>query len=985
MKFSIKLNLFKITLFVLVLLQSQAANAQNFTGGFNFNLPGFDSTAQKFLPEFPADPIDEADRVFISGNKFLKNGEQMRFWGVNITSVGCFPPKEKAAGIAARMRKMGINLVRFHHADNPSWSGANSSLLLNNTETRTINPITQDRLEYFIAQLKRNGIYINMNLNVSRTFKAGDGIPGADSLPDFGKGVTFFDPRMIFLQKEYAEKILGHVNPYTGLTMAADPAVAIVEMNNENTLYGWWKDDRLRTFANGGTLLFRHNAKLDSLWQTFLTTKYSSQTALETAWNQGLVPPGVGELMQNAGFEAGNVNAPWVLESYGGSAANISNVTDNVHSGNNACKLQVTTVTGTDWHLQFKQNNLTFKKDSTYLLKFWAKSSGNFTINVSAMRDNAPYTWYAGTSFNLTNQWQEFVFTFSPSENNNAQGRISISPLQNIGSFWFDDFSVAPPSITGILTNESLANDSVKRIDYSKRLLYSMPRLRDMAAFYLGIQKKHFDDLKAFLKTNVGVKANITGTNALSGTGDASTHEDLDFLDDHSYWDHPNFTNGDWNPTDWTVYNTPQVKDAYFGAISTAFSGLNFSNKPFTVSEYNHVAPNRYRTEMPHTIAAYGSFHGMDGLMFFEYCGGTDWESDKMDGFFGLIRDHSVMSLFPSCAFAFRNGLIAEDNNPIEINYSTDYVNGVGRYDATGRWGSYTPYSKQLNLTHSIRTGSYRATQTTDFQSLPSVGTSPYTTSNNETTLNTSSGLLKTETSKFTAISGFLQDNPNTKAGGLTLKSCDDFGSVTWIALGENALATSKKSLLTISSKLQNTNMIWNGTTTVNDNWGSSPTKIDALKTTLQLNISADSILVYPLNTIGKESNHKKYLPISTGLFEIIIDQTVDKSMWFGIEAFGAGITNVEDLNNPFQLEVYPNPTTNSFVTVKMNYNLPNASTPLLNLYDELGRLVKKVLHNTQGQGEHEISLNISSLPKGIYFLEMSIGNKKVVKKVITE
>jgi hypothetical protein len=981
-------NLFKFNLLAaLICLATFTANAQNFSGGFNFNLPGYDSSAQKFLPEFPANPIDEADRVTISGNKFIRNGEQIRFWGVNITSVGCFPDKAKAAGIAARMRKMGINLVRFHHADNPSWSGANSSLLLNNNDTRAINTVTQDKLEYFIAQLKRNGIYVNMNLNVSRTFKVGDGIPGADSLPEFGKGVTYFDPRMEFLQREYAQKILTHINPYTGLSMANDPTVMIVEMNNENTLYGWWKDDALRPFAQGGNLLFRHNAKLDSLWQTYLVDKYGTQSALESAWNVGLSPAGAGELMQNKGFEAGNVNTPWALEAYSGAVASISSVTSPVHSGNNACKLLVTTVTGTDWHIQFKQNGLTFKKDSTYLLSFWAKASSNFELSVSAMRDNAPYTWYAGTNMSITTQWKEFKFTFTPSENNAGFGRISLSPLQNVGTFWFDDFSVAPPSITGVISGENLANASVKRINYSERLLFSDARLKDMAAFYLGIQKKHFDDLSQYLANNLSVKGNITGTNALCGPADASTHEDLSFLDDHSYWDHPNFPAGAWDPNTWTIYNTPQVKDEYFSAIINAFSGLNYSNKPFTVSEYNHVAPNRFRTEMPHTIAAYGSFHGMDGLMFFEYAGGTDWESDKMDGFFGLIRDHSVMSLFPSCAYAYRFGLIAEDNNPIEVNYSTDYLYGLPRYDSYGRWGGFTPYDKRLNLTHSIRTGSYRATQSTDFQSLTPIGSSPFTTSTNETTLNTTSGLLKTGTARFAAISGFLNENSNAVAGDLTLKSCDDFGSVTWIAIGNSPLSSSKKSLLTISSKLQNTNMLWDGTNTVHNNWGSAPTKMDALNTTLKLAIQADSIRVYPLNTVGKESTYKVYLPVSSGVFEVNIDQTVDKSLWFGVEAFGAGLTNIDDINNnPFDLEIFPNPTTNGLVSIRLKYNLPaNYATPILHLYDEQGRLVKEVLNGMQGQGVHEMSLNISSLPKAAYWLELKVGEKKVVRKILSE
>jgi hypothetical protein len=43
--------------------------------------------------------------------------------------------------------------------------------------TRDLDPEALDRLDYLIAQLKRNGIYVNLNLLVSRPFNAADGLP----------------------------------------------------------------------------------------------------------------------------------------------------------------------------------------------------------------------------------------------------------------------------------------------------------------------------------------------------------------------------------------------------------------------------------------------------------------------------------------------------------------------------------------------------------------------------------------------------------------------------------------------------------------------------------------------------------------------------------------------------------------------------------------------------------------------------------------
>src|SRR5512133_751245 len=105
---------------------------------------------------------------------------------------------------------MGINLVRLHHMDNP-WS--QNSLFEQGSDTRHLNPGTLDRLEYFLTALKVNGIYADVNLHVSRTVNRKDGIPDADSIQEYGKGVCFFDPQLLFLHKEFARQLLTHTSP----------------------------------------------------------------------------------------------------------------------------------------------------------------------------------------------------------------------------------------------------------------------------------------------------------------------------------------------------------------------------------------------------------------------------------------------------------------------------------------------------------------------------------------------------------------------------------------------------------------------------------------------------------------------------------------------------------------------------------------------------------------------------------------------------
>jgi hypothetical protein len=84
--------------------------------------------------------------------------------------------------------------------------------------------------------LKKRGIYMDLNLNVGLSYKAGDGVAGFDQI-QWGKGLTLFDTRLIELEKEYAKQLLTHVNPYTKTEYRNEPAIALVEIVNENALY----------------------------------------------------------------------------------------------------------------------------------------------------------------------------------------------------------------------------------------------------------------------------------------------------------------------------------------------------------------------------------------------------------------------------------------------------------------------------------------------------------------------------------------------------------------------------------------------------------------------------------------------------------------------------------------------------------------------------------------------------------------------------
>jgi hypothetical protein len=172
-----------------------------------------------------------------NGHLVTGDGKRLRLWGVNVTDWSrgstMLPPKEDSPMWAATLARFGVNCVRLHFLDLATPRG-----LIDDTrgDTRSFNAEQLDRLDFWIAELKKRGVYTNLNLNVGRSYKAGDGVRDADKIR-WAKGLTLYDPRLIELQKEYARQLLTHYNPYTKTEYRNEPAIVTVEMVNENALY----------------------------------------------------------------------------------------------------------------------------------------------------------------------------------------------------------------------------------------------------------------------------------------------------------------------------------------------------------------------------------------------------------------------------------------------------------------------------------------------------------------------------------------------------------------------------------------------------------------------------------------------------------------------------------------------------------------------------------------------------------------------------
>jgi uncharacterized glyoxalase superfamily protein PhnB len=253
----------------------------------------FNDTSGWFPFEFPADDtnLDTIDLTgllhtpagkhgFVTvkgdGHFYYEDGMRARFFGTNVGGSACAPPKEEAPVIAARLAKYGVNMLRLHSMDG-RWGPLISS---DRKTSQTFDADALDRVDFFFNALKKNGIYVYMDLLDYRWFRTADGVAHGDDFTHNWagsmKGASIFDARMIELQKDYATKLLTHRNPYTGLRYVDDPAMAVVETTNENSIFYFLRNKDLS--------LPYYREALQERWNEWLVAQYKTRTSLAAAW-----------------------------------------------------------------------------------------------------------------------------------------------------------------------------------------------------------------------------------------------------------------------------------------------------------------------------------------------------------------------------------------------------------------------------------------------------------------------------------------------------------------------------------------------------------------------------------------------------------------------------------------------------------------------------------------------------------------------------
>jgi len=606
-------------------------------------------------------------QVVVDGDHFITsgNGQEIRFWGVNFCATMNFPDKDQAVRYAKRIASFGINAVRLHHMDNREIWGKNFP------DVTTLDPEKLDRLDWFIYQLKLNGVYVNINLHVSRKLLEANGFCPAEEGTTFDKGVDNYEPRMIALQKKYAKELLSHVNPYTKMSYLEDPCVCMIEINNENSLVSHWFWYALNEI--GPT----YKAELQKQWNAWLVKKYGSTAKLREAWNCRVFPlePNI---IPDPGFDGAEpseaakaAKLAWELER-GDSVSDLKKV-------DGVLRLHVEKCGSVEWNPQFKIANVVVEKGKPYTVKFRARApklapGTTQKLNVACTQNHDPWG-SAGfhAKWDVTSEWKSYEYQFLGSTND-EKTRVILSAFQP-GDYEFDDFSLQAGGRVGLKENETIEAGTIPLL-FRGQANTSFTKIgeNDFINFIVDTETKYWLEMYHYVKDELGAKAPVAGTQMTYGSHWAQAQ--LDYCDAHAYWNHPSFPGRPWDPGNWKLGNT-SISNALGNKYSTVtdLANLRILGKPYTVSEYNHPYPNLYGAEGFPILATMAAFQNWSGIYIFAWSHSNYFSPEETPAFFDIKGNPVQLVHMAACWNLFLRGDVKDarsvpDVKPIEYPMS---------------------------------------------------------------------------------------------------------------------------------------------------------------------------------------------------------------------------------------------------------------------------------------------------------------------------
>jgi hypothetical protein len=742
----------------------------------------------------PPIAVDSARVIARDGHFYLAGdkGERVRIWGVNLCFGACFPTHADAKRVAKRLAAFGINSVRFHHMDNQRFPRG----IWDAKDPMKLSTEALDRLDYFIDQLARKGIWSNINLHVSRTHSRHLKLPSPGAALNYDKIVGIFTPKLIEAQKQFARDLLTHTNKYRKVKYAGDPAVAFVEITNEDSFFMWGGESKVRNLPAFYAKI------LAGQYNTWLAKRYGTDLKLKSAWSGGAEELGANTIPKMRLTGQGS----WSLEQHGGCKASVS-------SGAAGAKIAIGKANSTRWHIQFKLSGLKVTKGRFYTLTFRARAPKPREISLNMSQADKP--WGAlglQRTVKLTSEWTTFRAGFAATKSE-SNARLVFQVGGSTTAVELADIKLQTGGRNGARKDESITEGNVALFAESE----TPARTRDRMRFLAETEKAYFDSMRSFVRKDLKCGALVTGTIVFGPLG-LWAQSDMDFIDGHAYWHHPHFPGRPWDSNNWTVNQTAMVdhpeRSPLFGLAASRLAG-----KPFTVSEYNHPAPNDYQAECVPMLTTFAAAQGWDGLWLFAYSHRADsWDQNYFSSFFDIHANPAKWGFVPAGTAIFREAGIAPTGGQVTV--------GLG--NLAKLTDAHLKHDRDMF-------GTSKLTHKSILTRRISMSFGDKTATNGKAHVSSDEDyfkwFIKRERDKLVGFFGATKPGALVTVGSLLMWQGGFIHPYThtMTALDGLPLARSNKILITLCGRCENTDMKFSkDRRTVGRNWGKAPVRIEA-------------------------------------------------------------------------------------------------------------------------------------------------------------
>ncbi len=217
-------------------------------------------------------------RIDAKGDFIRGDGLPIRFWAVNsdvarrpFTATPLGPKTAPDLARHARfLAKRGVNLVRQHRQISPPTSAAIGD----------INRSERDAIWRMVAAMRNEGIYSVISPYWAGPMKFSKDWAVAGGADQSAFGLLFFDPTLQAAYKAWLKQLFTEKNPYSGVPLARDASVALVQIQNEDSLLFW----------TVGGIKGPQRAALEGRFAQFAAGKHGSAAKALAAWGGDLIP-----------------------------------------------------------------------------------------------------------------------------------------------------------------------------------------------------------------------------------------------------------------------------------------------------------------------------------------------------------------------------------------------------------------------------------------------------------------------------------------------------------------------------------------------------------------------------------------------------------------------------------------------------------------------------------------------------------------------